>query len=412
MGSVDEIALLNNHDVAKQVISELGKVVYAYKQNTSSMCTALVTSLTTENFQTPSGRSVKVWTPPIPDESIFDHIIEDIPESAISNKESMINVLSTVGGRHMRSLVLLRQIMEKDRHFLLSTQHILDKMKGRLGVTIDQKEYIAIRSYIESCIRADKMNLPVELEPYADSVSAIAPALILMAFETSDSKAKTALFNLFDLVASSGNVYKQLENIAKSYDFFRQNLELPVVPGTANIYLPDNMNDVKAIEWYRELVFPQSMAQCEDSLLKSTGKDEAECIVKEMKLGVYFHPNQSNHPWIDRAFLAQHPKNRNEYCLVLAQDKVNKDDFPQAVSRLNMAAGELSRKCGVKDVLCIANVIGATDKTTCQNKFQYPYILIRGEKEVKHFFSISFAPIVMFTQNRHTRLGGITIFEN
>merc|ERR1712038_1593216 len=298
MGSVDEIALLNNHDVAKQVISELGKVVYAYKQNTSSMCTALVTSLTTENFQTPSGRSVKVWTPPIPDESIFDHIIEDIPESAISNKESMINVLSTVGGRHMRSLVLLRQIMEKDRHFLLSTQHILDKMKGRLGVTIDQKEYVAIRSYIESCIRADEMNLPVELEPYADSVNAIAPALILMAYETSDSKAKTALFNLFDLVASSGNVYKQLENIAKSYDFFRQNLELPVVPTRAEINLPANMNNEKVLNWYRGLVFPRNMALCDGSLLKSTGKGEAECIVEAIKLGDYFHPNQPNHPWI------------------------------------------------------------------------------------------------------------------
>ena len=142
-----------------------------------------------------------------------------------------------------------------------------------------------------------------------------------------------------------------------------------------------------------------------DSLLKQERDDAGPKVIQKIvhnsgvavRYGDYFHPLASNHPC---AFVAKQ-KDSGERCLVLAQDKINADGFPDAVKHLNLAASLLSKASGINDVLCIANVIGATEKTRAQQEFKTPYILIRGEKEVKNFFSVNFAVPIVFARKRH-----------
>jgi len=96
----------------------------------------------------------------------------------------------------------------------------------------------------------------------------------------------------------------------------------------------------------------------------------------KLEFGNCCHPKESNHPWIDRAFVAK-AAGSDQRCLVLAQDKVNEADFGKAVKLLNAAAALLARETGIKDVLCIANVIGAgSGASRAQSNFTIPYILI------------------------------------
>ena len=113
------------------------------------------------------------------------------------------------------------------------------------------------------------------------------------------------------------------------------------------------------------------------------------------------HPQISNHPWIDRAYVAQHPR-ESSLCLVLAQDKVNASDFPGACRKLNKAADELMQVSkDFESALLVINVIGADEDTRSQSELNWPHILIRGRREVEKFYTAHFADLVWFARQRH-----------
>jgi len=92
-------------------------------------------------------------------------------------------------------------------------------------------------------------------------------------------------------------------------------------------------------------------------------------------------------------------------CLVLAQDKINASDFSDACRKLNKAARLLTTNSAtLNHVLLIVNVIGASEGTLTQrtrSELEWPFVLIRGQEEVKKFYTQHFADMVWFARERH-----------
>jgi hypothetical protein len=154
-------------------------------------------------------------------------------------------------------------------------------------------------------------------------------------------------------------------------------------------------------------MFHNDMVENEAALLKQIneqikGKQKNVTVRTEERpeFGSYYHPSISNHPWVDRAYVAKHPD--GAFCLVLVQDKVNATEFPEACDKLNKAADMfIADQSNLQDILLIVNVIGATEGTRTQSKLKWPYILIRGEDEVRKLYSANFADMVWFARKRH-----------
>ena len=105
----------------------------------------------------------------------------------------------------------------------------------------------------------------------------------------------------------------------------------------------------------------------------------------------YLYPRLASHPAIDRACLIS--DERSNTALLIAQDKVN-GDLSKTVQDLNTAADKLGAALKVS-VLCVAHVVGASDKTTAQQGFRHAYILVR-EQEVEEFYTPTFARAIRF----------------
>ena len=154
-------------------------------------------------------------------------------------------------------------------------------------------------------------------------------------------------------------------------------------------------------EWFSKLKFPKAVASqpCDErSLFECDGKErQTKRTPHTPEFGKYLLPAASNHPWIDRACLAVHEN--GTHCLILYQDKIN-NNLPLAVKSLNAAATMLHSKMNIP-VLCVALVIGASNDTTCQKDFQFPYVLIRAE-EVSKFFTPTFTSAIEFVRQRHS----------
>ncbi|CAB9530805.1 expressed unknown protein [Seminavis robusta] len=366
---------------------------------------------------------------------------------ASPHPEHAAALLAAVAGGHIRSLVVARNIMKANK-VSVTVPGLLKKMKSRLGLSLQGYELAAIKSYVLRCIEESPSQTDTAIQPYTDEKGAVAPTLILMAFsldgktqeekedflkdsqdallagadkESQDAQlvvppapedpVTSALLDVFNSATLFVDAPKQLEEMSKAYDKFRQCMGLPVVPRKARIRFP-NEGKFQEEKWYRELVFPSEMEEDKQSLLKqereiirpSAGKKKETVKVNivptgvKIRFGDYFHPGHTSHPWVDRAFAAKHA-GTDELCLVLAQDKINAQDFPTAVRNLNKAAHVLS--LGFRSVLCIANIIGASSETKAQSEFEFPYILIRDEPEVRAFFSVNFSVPVIFSRKRH-----------
>jgi hypothetical protein len=109
-------------------------------------------------------------------------------------------------------------------------------------------------------------------------------------------------------------------------------------------------------------------------------------------------PTSPSHPLIDRAAVARHCKRRHETCPVLYQDKINADGMPAAVQALNAAATAF--KGQYTQILCVASVTGASELTRAQDKFRFPYLLVR-DGEVAKYYTPTFAPAIRFVRARH-----------
>ena len=142
------------------------------------------------------------------------------------------------------------------------------------------------------------------------------------------------------------------------------------------------------------------MSLDEEPLLRQKGK-EVVAIGHIPQRGYYYHPQRSNHPWIDRAHVAQHPR-ESKCCLVLAQDNVYASDFPSACRKRNKAAEELMQLSqDLESALLVVNVIGAGEDTRLQSELKWPRILIRGRRDVESFHTKHFADMVWFARQRH-----------
>lgn len=57
------------------------------------------------------------------------------------------------------------------------------------------------------------------------------------------------------------------------------------------------------------------------------------------------------------------------------------------------------QNCDGLSVLCIVNVIGASERTRKQNEFEFPYVLVR-DAEVDGFYSTQFVPVRRFLREQ------------
>jgi len=272
-------------------------------------------------------------------------------------------------------------------------------MKNRLGAKETQDSLLLVVDYVTDCISKTRPTaLTGNVEVLCDKIGAIPPIFLMMAFEAIGKREHLEnLLNAFSVF--DGGAGKQLEAVSKHYDLFRADLGLPVVPGQAEVHGTLKRN--KTAEWYRQLCFPDDMCLSQDALLQLKGKEViATDIVPEV--GQYSHPERSNHPCIDRAFVAWNRDDKKEVCLVLAQDKINASEFSDACCKLNKAARLLTTNSAtLKHVLLIVNVIGASEGTRAQSELEWPFVLIRGQEEVKKFYTQHFADMVWFARERH-----------
>lgn len=298
----------------------------------------------------------------------------------------------------MRSIVIaFRLYTEEDMEPRVSW--MFNHMKDRMGNKLTSVDYKKISQYVLDCISlSTDPNFPMDVEMLSDELGAIPPIFLLFSFAAKKKEQHLQhllkSFSLFD-----GGPGKQLEIVAKNYDLFRADLELPAVPGHARVIVPNEKG--KPNQWYKELGFPKSgMEVRKEAFLKQV---ETTIVTTNITLefGQYYFPSAPNHPWVDRAYVTRNP-NDKELCLVLAQDKVNSSDFAKACNHLNSAASLLTAKSKeLKQVLLIVNVIGATDQTRAQSILEWPYVLIRGQNEVRSFYTAHFADMVWFARERH-----------
>ena len=202
--------------------------------------------------------------------------------------------------------------------------------------------------------------------------------------------AKHIFFNNIVLSAQ-----KQLEEAAKQYDLLRATWRLNVIPHAITI-----AGAGTELAWFKSLQFPEITSVSNSSLFKQKKQGESWAGL-DIRKGVYYHPNVSNHSMIDRFFLAEGAgeNGRIRNCLVLYQDKVNAAGFTGAVVGMNRAANLVQQNCDGLSVLCIVNVIGASARTRKQSEFKFPYALVR-DAEVDGFYSTQFAPAIRFLRER------------
>ena len=400
---VDELMELGI-DGAKFVVSDLAQTAAQYWEQEHSMCTVLVSSLATEVFERKNGRIVDEWVPSRPNQDTLVYFAASLPEDM---REKAMALVNAVSGRHMRSIVVAFEFV--GQKMACSVQFLFDQMKKGMGNKVKIEELTLIREHVRLSITSKREEVWRGIEGVTDKTHAVPPVFLKMAFEEEDTQTKHCLDKLLHSFSLFDKAGGHLENASKWFDLFRASLGLPVVPARASVY-PGNGTGVRATEtsqWYYDLEFSEKMSLSEDALLKQTQVREgtktrsitvATGIVPQLQY--YYHPKISNHPWIDRAYVAIHPT--KTLCLVLVQDKVNASDFANACDKLNKAADSLTELS--KDLtraLLIVNVIGASEGTHAQSSLNWPHILIRGQEEVRQFYSVNFADMVWFARERH-----------
>jgi len=226
----------------------------------------------------------------------------------------------------------------------------------------------------------------------------VPPAIVNYVFQELDNfgRFQHPAQKIFECSAYVG-ADKQLECCGMEYDRFRALYSLPVVPHDMTVA---NRGELSTA-WFRGLVFDKEVARTtknESIFIMDGHRKEVRRTNCELDSHAYFFPSAKNHPWIDRACVAEHPAS-GERCLVIYQDKASAAKFSEAVDCLNKAANAL--ESGFKSVLCIAQVIGASDAMRAQQNFEHPYILIR-DHEVESFYTRTFAPAVRFIRDRNS----------
>lgn len=397
----DEVACLEKH--APQAVSVLSKLCHSYYKSTSSICVVLVSSLNAAVFETTSGRPIIDW---LPDRATSDTIIFFSNQLQEVWKPLFVALAKSICGTHLRSIALCFDEMLGEKR--PSVQSLFLTMRQKLGVKIVDNTCALIIERVKTCM-TDPLRDPTKdpkIEELVDSEGALCPAFIHHGFSQKGGKSIGPLSDLFRTFALVHGDGKGLEVVSMHFDRFRATLRVPVVPTKAKVIVPQQLN--LSASWYQELLFPQDPLEVRTADLLEIQKQESEegkvtypVVVTdtEPNVGTYYHPATAGHPCIDRAYVAVHPS--GERCLVLSQDKVNKD-FSTACKALNKAARLLSQKWNFTKILLVVNVIGTnSDGTHAKKKLEWPYIMIRSKEEVIDFYSVNFADLVMFAYDEH-----------
>ena len=406
---VDEIRSLvrdsPTHGAIPATTSRLGYIAKILEKNNIT-CTIVVTSLTEGTFKSESTTPiVELQLPPVSEDAIDFIIPLLLPEDKRTKQNRAL--IKAASGTHFRSAVVaIQQIAANGEPTPKSVlASVLENIETKLSS--DDREMIA--DYIIASIRRRKLPGPSQ-QRFVDASGAVAPPFVFAAFDgrwgfKRNDHPGVKLFQVSAFVDAT----KQLEKCGMYYDQFRAFYELPVVP--EEVFVHNSKNSV----FFRSLRFPRDIAYEEydkGSIFQtSAGETKGSSQKKKEKRlhcqirdgwqpasNRYMLPSVANHPFIDRACVAFDPSGKNR-CLVIYQDKINAAGFPKAVSDLNAAATCL-KKYLKYDVLCVANVLQATDETTAQRLFTHPYVLVRGS-ELRQYYGPTFATPIEFLVNRY-----------
>eukprot|EP00522_Entomoneis_paludosa_P001263 CAMPEP_0172470944 /NCGR_PEP_ID=MMETSP1065-20121228/67556_1 /TAXON_ID=265537 /ORGANISM="Amphiprora paludosa, Strain CCMP125" /LENGTH=663 /DNA_ID=CAMNT_0013229021 /DNA_START=434 /DNA_END=2425 /DNA_ORIENTATION=+ len=400
---VDEIMELQHQLVVKAVLSELGEVaVNCYHHNNHQQCNVFVSSLKEEPFSTASGRRIFRWSPPVPDESAAELILQPYTHDRDLNRCKVLAI--SAAGFHFRSLVFAAQAIAQD--MAPSVQSILNSVIHRWRERVPESLFAAMRDYVlDSCrglpLHRQSVQVHAMLESYLDEKLSLPPPLILGAFGVANAgneevDGASPLFGLFNCDFAYTDPAKHLEQFGLHFDIFRHSHDLSVLSSEVHVAVRGVKKDPA---WYQNLKYPSELRTSGEALFclrnrEVTLTEQGEVPTRKN----YYAPRVANHPLIDRAFIAMHPLSGDE-CFVLIQDKVNKD-VSKAVEDLNSAARLIKGKHPSMEVLCIVNVIGATSNTAAQDNLEYSHVLVR-EDELDAFYSVNFAPVARFARLRH-----------
>ena len=384
---VDECRLVAEH--VSHIAGSLGALaVHLHEENIT--CISIMAALDGEVFSSVSDRHLLTVELPLPNGTMRNFVAKMILGD--NPTEQQMAVLAAAGGHHFRSLVEAADVIKREE---IAARVLWYLLRERLRLTATQHARVDIRAYMTDTItigneKAFDSHSTARL--YADNNNAIAPALVFFAFED-HGDAATKMFDVSSFVEPT----KQLECCGYDFDRFRCAERLPVVPFDVRDKLVAKGRRNR--EWFEGLKFVFNSRNT-DSLFASTKVNGKATVVSKhvvLTRNEYYFPTDPIHPWIDRACVAT--GDDNEECLVLYQDKINKD-LSAAVKALNRAAKLLMEANPSLTVLCVAQVLGASDDTTAQNKFEFSYLLIRTG-DVSSFYSPTFAPALQYVRDRH-----------
>ena len=392
---VDEVRKLEKLQVGatSALLSVLGALARkVYRLPKRLQCTVVVSALDNDGIEiyTESSRTVEDLKLPDMDGSAIEFIggVLKLP------KEQLWKVVA-VAGSHFRSAVTSMDVLQENSH--VDIERLVTLLFDRLRQTLNNKSIAAIDSYLQAMMKNGGNYTPVPplVQSNCSTDGAIPPALICVTCERSPALRdlgadKHALGIFHNDIANAA--FDQLELSAMSFDLFRSVWGLPVVPL--------NMAVVGGETWYADLRFRRKLKCLTSGILETKAKKVVWTGLKPV-IGAYYHPGLANHPWIDRFFMADTKSGKK--CLVLYQDKINAAGFPDAVKDLNLAAKILTEELKVH-VLCIANVIDASDQTRSLLNFKYPYLLVR-DSELDKFYTTNFAPAMRFLRTRFRNQG-------
>lgn len=412
--SVDEVMELGE-EIAGLVVSELCETAAAYTKAHSNVCIGLVSSLEEKAFTTMSARPVRHWAPKRPDAKALVYFASHVPKEM---RAAAVALANAVCGRHMRSIVTAFEFIGQD--MTCSVEYLFNQVADRLGNQVSDTQLEIIRGYVKARIETKGMGNWEGIESLMDDTKVVPPIFIKLAFDDSDAKTKEYLGRLLHAFSlNDGGAGKHLENVGKWFDLFRSSLELPVVPANAVVRANPRLckKEAKPVDWFYGLRFSPDLSEDRQALLKEEQTIEATDDGPKTNWKTkpvdpipvpekYYHPRLSNHPWVDRAYVAIHPSKRQQ-CLVLVQDKVNKTDYGTACMKLNAAANMLvehykDANAGIDQCLLIVHDIGASTSTYAhKTHLEWPYLLVREKEEVTKFYSVNFVEIVWYARERH-----------
>lgn len=414
-----EVVQVKSYDCVEKMISEIGNLAFEYVKETERMCTVLATSLVGQAFRTPSERGVE---PLLPGKLTYDgvrNMVTSIFGGAAEEADlaRICSILIALGGAHYRSVVMAARSLKNLESPSFSV--LFGALKNRVISRDDPQILELVRAHvISACTEAGSARCNPTLEQYMDSDGVLPTVFVWAAFLVQSGLGDDRetrfhenhpLRRFFETCAFTDSS-KQLEICAAHFDIFRSQHELPVVPRNLEVFIPSNLSGID-VAVYKSLKFPENLTLDSRPLIKAimipsttpdgkkVKKSDIVFLADNLQVGAYYHPACAVHPWVDRAFIALFYPDRWQY-LVLYQDKIN-NDLPKAVKGLNSTA-DMAVKAGWKAdrILCVAHVVDATAKTTCQKDFRYPYVLIRSD-ELNSYYSCQFAPAIRFVRDRH-----------